>query len=575
MAKKELHATILRGIEKISATDRLLLPFLLAFRILNAFLLMTLFEPDEVFQNVEPVSFVLSGKSAPTWDWMLGIRSVNFVVLYLAPSLVPHVLKSMSLAYAVPKIVNGIIAGLTDYFTVKLARFYAVDALATTLLSYGLWLYLPRSHINSFEALLGVSAFYFIEKFRRENSEGAKTVRVQSLRTFLLIAVYGTFLRPSLLALIAFPALKHIVFGRNILRALVHVPEAAALLSLLVMNDTIFYRELIFVPYNFVRVNILCGVSDLFGTQPWYSHCFFAVVLMGNVLPFFLLRARKFRLISLAVLSFFLFYSSVGHKEMRFLVPIVPLCNIVASRRMGRLVFCGNVIGVFIAAYIGIFFRNTTSTIFALQGEIRKFDQENGKKGEIRVFYCVAPYVIPTHPFFPHPRVTIRELGENPNVFSKIPNPKIYKRFENQRLIVKETRKFRRNMKKRATELLDYDFVLIHGSWYEEVQEMLENHFAVVKRLRYFPWYMEEDPHAFIYVLRRRKRRRWKIQRLLTLEKVEPIDGGAGKAEIGGGETRQGGSETPPSDRGDALPEDQVQEEASGVCGHNPLASAS
>lgn len=498
-----LKSAASRILYKVKTTDRLLFLFLLVFRTANAFLIRTVFEPDEIFQNIEPIPLVFGRRCTPTWDWMLGIRSINFVLLYLVPSSLAYALESMWIAYAAPKAVNGLLSAMTDYFTIKTAALHNVDAFAITLLSHGLWLYSPRSHINSFEMLVGIASFYFLEKFRREISEEKKKMP-GSLRIFAYIVLYGTFLRPSACLLTLLPFAK-LVLKHRIYRYLKSLaPELLLFLGLLVLSDSLYYKEFALVPLNFIKVNVISGVSDLFGTQPFFSHVFFALVLLGISLPVFFRHGRRFPAISASVLLFVAFYSLLGHKEMRFILPIVPFCNIVAAKGTRRLLFV-YVVCLIVAVYVCLFYQNIGSTISWLQREIEDMDERNGHCKDIRVFYCLWPYLMPTYPFLPNKRVYIRELGENPDLFSKIPKPKIYKRFENFPLIVNEHSAFVSDLSRNITNFVDYDILLMHRPYYEEAVDTVSKHFDVVKVHRYFPVPLSRHVCAFIYVLKNKR----------------------------------------------------------------------
>lgn len=492
-----------RALYKVKTSDRLLFLFLLVYRTANAFLIRTVFEPDEIFQNIEPIPLFFGRRCAPTWDWMLGIRSINFVLLYLVPSSLAYALESMRIAYAVPKVVNGILSAMTDYFTIKTAALHNVDAFATTLLSHGLWLYSPRSHINSFEMLAGIASFYFLEKFRRETLEEKKKTP-WSLRMFTYTVLYGAFLRPSAGLLTLLP-LARLAMERRLHRYLRKlVPELLLFTGLLVLNDSLYYGEFVLVPLNFFTVNVLNGISGLFGSQPWFSHFFFAFVLLGITQPAFLCRARRLPWISASVLLFLSFYSLLGHKEMRFILPIVPFCNIVAAKNSRRFL-CVYVVCMLVCVYVGLCYQNIGSSISSLQREIEDLDEKSSHGQDIRVFYCLWPYTMPTYPFLPNRRVYIRELGENPDLFSRIPKPKIYMRFAEFPLIVGEHTAFVAKLRRNIVDFVGYDFVLMHRPYYEETKDIVDRHFDIAKIHRYFPRPLSSHVCAFIYILKNKR----------------------------------------------------------------------
>jgi len=281
-------------------------------------------------------------------------------------------------------------------------------------------------------------------------------------------------------------------------------PEIFLLLAFLVANDSFYYGEFALVPYNFVKVNVFCGVSDLFGTQPLFSHLFFAFVLLGVTFPVFLYRARKFRTISISVALFVAFYSVLGHKEMRFLLPIIPFCNIVAAGK-ARKFFYLHLASLLVSIYIGMTHQNVDSSIRSLQNEILSLDLQNEHRKDIRVFLCLHSYLIPTYPFLPNERVHIDELYGNPDVYSKIPRPRIYKRFRNRRLLVDAYSKFMSDLEKNFERFVEYDLVLMHRPCYKRVREIVDKHFVVARVERYYPWFCDWHACAFVYILKNKK----------------------------------------------------------------------
>eukprot|EP00866_Antonospora_locustae_P002056 jgi/Antlo1/2056/642 len=498
-----LKSAVSQILYKLKTTDRLLFLFLLVYRTVNAFLIRTVFEPDEIFQNIEPIPFFFGRRYTPTWDWMLGIRSINFVLLYLVPSSLAYALENMWIAYAAPKVVNGLLSAMTDYFAIKTAALHNVDAFIITLLSHGLWLYSPRSHINSFEMLVGIASFYFLEKFRREISVEKKKMP-GSLRMFAYIVLYGSFIRPSACLLTLLPFVK-LLMKHRIYRYLKRlVPELLLFLCLLVINDSLYYKEFVLVPFNFIKVNVFSGVSNLFGSQPLFSHVFFAAVLLGITLPVAFRHGRHFPGISASVFLFAVFYSLLSHKEMRFILPIVPFCNIIAAKSTHKFLFV-YLISMIFSVYVCLYYQNIGSSISLLQSEIEDLDKRNRHCKDIRIFYCLWPYLMPKYPFLPNRRVYIRDLGENPDIFSKIPKPKIYKRFEKFPLIVNEHSAFIADLSKNILNFVDYDFILMHRSYYEETIDIISRHFDVVKRQQYFPMPLKSHVCAFIYVLKNKR----------------------------------------------------------------------
>ena len=90
--------------------------------------------------------------------------------------------------------------------------------------------------------------------------------------------------------------------------------------------------------YKYFQVNLLEGKTADFGTDPFFAYFYLVLanvfapvvlVLMAAIVVFWV---RKYRhVISWITLPFFLFHCLVGHKEERFLFPIIPLCLLIPA----------------------------------------------------------------------------------------------------------------------------------------------------------------------------------------------------------------------------------------------------
>jgi len=114
------------------------------YRITLALLTRSIFQPDEFFQSLEVAHNLVFGYGKLTWEWQpsVAIRSIVYPTLYvplywtlrvtgldttgLLVCESPMILKaplpylSVSQVYA-PKVLNGVIAGLTDIWVCRLA----------------------------------------------------------------------------------------------------------------------------------------------------------------------------------------------------------------------------------------------------------------------------------------------------------------------------------------------------------------------------------------------------------------------------------------------------------------------
>lgn len=128
--------------------------------------------------------------------------------------------------------------------------------------------------------------------------------------------------------------------------------DAARLLAstVLLLMDSLYFRKLTFTPLNFLRAN-LSSVSLFYGANPWHYYITQAMpILLTTALPFTLhgiwvsMRSKSTRennslkTMLVTILWTVAVYSFAGHKEWRFLHPILPLLHIFTAKSLDDLV---------------------------------------------------------------------------------------------------------------------------------------------------------------------------------------------------------------------------------------------
>ena len=96
--------------------------------------------------------------------------------------------------------------------------------------------------------------------------------------------------------------------------------------------------------YNYYYQNIVQGMAATFGTSPWWRYFYeaqkelFGFIGVPTVLSFIYFWVRYWHFpMTWATLGFFLFHSSVGHKELRFLFPLVAFIPYVLTKTLADL----------------------------------------------------------------------------------------------------------------------------------------------------------------------------------------------------------------------------------------------
>lgn len=105
--------------------------------------------------------------------------------------------------------------------------------------------------------------------------------------------------------------------------------------------DTLYFGHLVATPLNFVRTN-LSSVSLFYGQNPWHFYLTQALpILCATLLPFNIkgwYRAlggqygQQAGQLAIVVLVTIIVYSCAGHKEWRFIHPLLPILHILTSK---------------------------------------------------------------------------------------------------------------------------------------------------------------------------------------------------------------------------------------------------
>ena len=145
----------------------------------------------------------------------------------------------------------------------------------------------------------------------------------------------------ALLAVCAWSLMRRDSGGRRVLvRAM---PAGALVVSAGLVLDAWFYGSWAITPWLYFRANLIEGVAATFGTSPWYAYGVWPVLGMvpplglavaGGVVAGVLARPRS--LWSWILVAFVVGHSAVGHKELRFLLPMVPVVPVLLAHALDR-----------------------------------------------------------------------------------------------------------------------------------------------------------------------------------------------------------------------------------------------
>ncbi|CAN0840275.1 Mannosyltransferase APTG1 [Linum grandiflorum] len=322
-----------RSIKPTSLSDTRIFAFCLAFRIVNSLLIQTYFNPDEHWQSLEVAHRLVFGYGHLTWEWKKGIRSYLHPLVFAAFYKVLAVLglDTPWLMVKSPRLLQALFSAFGDLYCYKLSSVIfgataARWALFSQLTNWFMFFCYNRTLSNSLEAVLTLVGLYHWPCMQISSGDAL----LGSRKVGLLIAGLACAIRPTCAIIWAYVGLLELLLTRDRVRffALEVVPIGALILGLSCLVDRVMYGSWVLVPLNFLKFNFLSSGGDYYGTHPW--HWYFSQgfsVMLFTFLPFSIagiIKSRYWKLSGLVAWVLTL-YSILGHKEFRFVLPVLPI----------------------------------------------------------------------------------------------------------------------------------------------------------------------------------------------------------------------------------------------------------
>ncbi|KAK9757379.1 hypothetical protein RND81_01G158400 [Saponaria officinalis] len=114
----------------------------------------------------------------------------------------------------------------------------------------------------------------------------------------------------------------------------------AVVLGITSLLDRLIYGSWIIVPFNFLKFNFLSSGGDYYGTHPWHWYLTQGFpVMVFTFLPFCvagIIRSKQWKISGLIgwVIGI---YSILGHKEFRFVLPVLPIALMFSGYSLASL----------------------------------------------------------------------------------------------------------------------------------------------------------------------------------------------------------------------------------------------
>jgi len=287
------------------------------------------YHPDEIFQVLEPAHRLAYGYGVIAWEWLVGARSwvlpaFMAVVMratdwlgagssgYLAGVAAFCSLLSLTAVWfacvwarrasGIPAARIAAVACATSFGLIFFATQLNFEVVATHLLLPGLYLgaYAEGNHEKKRLFLAGILCGF------------AASLRIQLIPAAFVAAIYFCYprWRERWLAVLAGLALPVLLFG--------------------VVDDlTWSYPWQSAVVY--FRENAILGRAAESGTGPWYYYGLVLLLLVGPAVLFLWHGARRSSILAVIGLVVLVSHSCIGHKEVRYLYPVIPIALTLAS----------------------------------------------------------------------------------------------------------------------------------------------------------------------------------------------------------------------------------------------------
>ncbi|CAI9108412.1 OLC1v1007995C1 [Oldenlandia corymbosa var. corymbosa] len=304
--------------------------FCLVFRMINALLVQTYFNPDEHWQALEVAHRITFGYGHLTWEWKRGIRS------YLHPAIFALLYKVLAIFHLdtplfmvkAPRLLQSIFSAFGDLYSYKLSK-----------IVFG-------EYVAKWATVLTLASLYYWPCIRGSSTESTVTSRSWALA----LAALACALRPTSAIIWLYVGVLELLSTRHRVKLIFceAVPIGALVLGLTLLLDRLMYGSWVFVPLNFLMFNFLSSGGDYYGTHPW--HWYFTqgfTVMLLTFLPFMvagIVMSKKWKLSGLIAWVLGI-YSILGHKEFRFVLPVLPIALMFSGYTLTKLGRIGHLNG--------------------------------------------------------------------------------------------------------------------------------------------------------------------------------------------------------------------------------------
>lgn len=314
----------------------------LILRLITAIQHIDMIYPDEHFQVLEPANWVVNGVGWKSWEWYHGIRSWFTPSLYIpilyflkifgitagsTPIIVCKIFTSLFSVFAIYSFYKFLNTYIKSFWTVTL--FTIIYSLSPSMIVFGVSTFSDQWSLIMFWAFLP-----FVLNTILHSEEKLKFILAG-------IAIGITFLiRIQMAIWFAGLFLTVLFYGNKSQKSNLLYLSTGYLLAVIFQGflDLFTWGSFLHSTISNVKMNIFQGVAEMNGTSPWYFYfinlfaqfkpiiasilcltSIYAIYNFKNNLSF------EKKLILFPSLLYVLIHIIIGHKEWRFILPMVPV----------------------------------------------------------------------------------------------------------------------------------------------------------------------------------------------------------------------------------------------------------
>ena len=242
-------------------------------------------------------------------------------------------------------LIVSLLSTLTGIFVFGISNYLVIDRFKNrTFLPNLLWInnffwLIPYLRCRFSSEVIG-AFFWILGVLLLQKSLAKKTNKTDQVLLFLagLSFSFSFYCRFQILfALVAVAVWFFLVHSKKPGKAVIICLGFLAGIAFNIFLDKLYYGEWLFTPYRYFYANIIEGKANSFGTSPWWTYLALllvaAIPLASLALFAFFLKALTLykNPFALGTLFFIIGHSIVGHKEERFMFPVILIMVYLAA----------------------------------------------------------------------------------------------------------------------------------------------------------------------------------------------------------------------------------------------------